>query len=131
MNRLYALKKVKNQLKNICNDNYDNATEYNSIRNICSEFEDNFGYDLHLCDYIDEQEVITEDDVIEDLLSQNNDSLTRLRCFINSTYDDCIYRIDGYGNLDNVTPDFLSNLCYDLTEIINKEIKSLDQDDEL
>lgn len=131
MNKIYALKKLKNQLNTICNDDYDNATEYNSIRNVCSEFEENYGDDLSLCSYIDEQEVITEDEVVEDLLPQNSDDLARLRCFINTTYDDSIYRIDGYGNLDNVTPDFLSDLCYDLTKMINKEIKSLDQDEEL
>lgn|SRR5574344_995965 len=131
MNKKYALIKLKNQLKTICKDtSFDNAKDYNDIRNACQDFEFTFGDDLSLCNFIDEQEVVTEDEVLQNFIPEKTD-LASLRCFINTTYDDTIYRIDGYGNLDNVTTDFLSNMCDDLTTMIDKELKSLDADEEL
>lgn len=131
MNRLYALKKVKDKLEKISQEeSYDVQSDYNNIWNACAEY-DNYFSDLYLCDYVQEQDIVTEDEVVENLLPQNDDDLTRLRCFINTTYDDNIYRIDGYGNLDNVSHNTISDLCDELITMVDREIKELDEDEEM
>ena len=84
-----------------------------------------------MCDYVQEQDIVTEDEVVGNLLPQNDDDLARLRCFINTTYDDSIYRIDGYGNLDNVSHNTISDLCDELITMVDREIKELDEDEEM
>lgn len=50
---------------------------------------------------MEEQNYVTSDD--EDMvISENSDSIDRLRYFIGDTYSADIYRIDGYGNLEKV-----------------------------
>ena len=131
MNRLYALKNLKKQLEEISQEeSYDVQSDYNNIWNACAEYDNCFN-DLYLCDYVQEQDIVTEDEVVENLLPQNDDDLARLRCFINTTYDDSIYRIDGYGNLDNVSRITISDLCDELITMVDREIKELDEDEEM
>ena len=73
--------------------------EYKKIYNACSADDD-------ILDYLEEQNYVTSDD--EDMvISENSDSIDRLRYFIGDTYSADIYRIDGYGNLENITSEDL------------------------
>lgn len=131
MSKLAALRKVRKELTNIKkNFTYDKLADYNKIYNACVEYDNNYS-DLYLCDYISDQNFETDDFVSEFLIPQNSDSLARLRCFINSTYDDNLYKIDGYGNLDNVESGDLEDLCDELLKMVNESLEELEGDTEL
>lgn len=96
---------------------YASEEEYKKIYNLCSS-------DEVLIEYLDEQNFITSDD--EDrVIAENSDSIDRLRYFIGDTYSAEIYRIDGYGNLENVTSEDLKDLCDDLIHELRREIQDL------
>lgn len=96
---------------------YASEEEYKKIYNLCSS-------DEVLIEYLDEQNYITSDD--EDrVIAENSDSIDRLRYFIGDTYSAEIYRIDGYGNLENVTSEDLKDLCDDLIDELRRQIQTL------
>ena len=96
---------------------YASEEEYKKIYNLCSS-------DEVLMECLDEQNYITSDD--EDrVIAENSDSIDRLRYFIGDTYSAEIYRIDGYGNLENVTSEDLKDLCDDLIHELRREIQDL------
>ena len=96
--------------------------EYKKIYNACSADDD-------ILDYLEEQNYVTSDD--EDMvISENSDSIDRLRYFIGDTYSADIYRIDGYGNLENVTSEDLKDLCDDLVAQLRTQVQEL-KDSEL
>lgn len=96
--------------------------EYNKIYNACSADDD-------ILDYLEEQNYVTSDD--EDMvISENSDSIDRLRYFIGDTYSADIYRIDGYGNLENITSEDLKDLCDDLVAQLRTQVQEL-KDSEL
>lgn len=96
---------------------YASEEEYKKIYNLCSS-------DEVLIEYLDEQNYITSDDE-ERVIAENSDSIDRLRYFIGDTYSAEIYRIDGYGNLENVTSEDLKDLCNDLIHELRREIQDL------
>ena len=101
---------------------YASEEEYKKIYNLCSS-------DEVLIEYLDEQNYITSDD--EDrVIAENSDSIDRLRYFIGDTYSAEIYRIDGYGNLENVTSEDLKDLCDDLVAQLRTQVQEL-KDSEL
>ena len=96
--------------------------EYKKIYNACSADDD-------ILDYLEEQNYVTSDD--EDMvISENSDSIDRLRYFIGDTYSADIYRIDGYGNLENITSEDLKDLCDDLVAQLRTQVQEL-KDSEL
>ena len=96
--------------------------EYKKIYNACSADDD-------ILDYLEEQNYVTSDD--EDMvISENSDSIDRLRYFIGDTYSTDIYRIDGYGNLENITSEDLKDLCDDLVVQLRTQVQEL-KDSEL
>ena len=96
--------------------------EYKIIYNACSADDD-------ILDYLEEQNYVTSDD--EDMvISENSDSIDRLRYFIGDTYSADIYRIDGYGNLENITSEDLKDLCDDLVAQLRTQVQEL-KDSEL
>ena len=58
-----------------------------------------------------------DEEIMEYLIKENSTSLSRLRCFIGDTYDNNIYKLDGYGNLENVSND---DFEYCIDECIEK-----------
>ncbi len=91
--------------------------EYKKIYNACSADDD-------ILDYLEEQNYVTSDD--EDMvISENSDSIDRLRYFIGDTYSADIYRIDGYGNLENITSEDLKDLCDDLVAQLRTQVQEL------
>ena len=118
---------VKRQIIKSLNEIKENITyaseeDYKKIYNTCSNDDD-------ILDYLDEQNYVTSED--EDrVISKNSDSIDRLRYFIGETYSAEIYRLDGYGNLENVTGDDLQVLCDDLVKELKSQIQEL-KDNEL
>lgn len=118
---------VKRQIIKSLNEIKENITyaseeDYKKIYNACSNDDD-------ILDYLDEQNYVTSED--EDrIISENSDSIDRLRYFIGDTYSAEIYRLDGYGNLENVTGDDLQGLCDDLVKELKSQIQEL-KDSEL
>lgn len=122
MSKLNDLRQVKRELKDIKeNFDYDYEKTYANIYNACVDLDNNYG-DIYLCDFIQEQNFISADEVEEFFIRENADSLTRLRYFIGNTYDDTIYRIDAYGNLANVDSSNFKCLIDDLIEQIDDYI---------
>lgn len=96
---------------------YGGEEYYKKIYNACSN-------DGEILSYLDEQNYVTSDDE-ERIIKENSDSIDRLRYFIGDTYSADLYRIDGYGNLENVTSEDLKDLCDDLIHELRREIQDL------
>ncbi len=100
---------------------YASENDYKAIYNICLE-------DDEILEYLEEQNYITSDDE-ERVIAENSDSIDRLRFFIGDTYCAEIYKLDGYGNLENVTGDDLQDLCDDLIKELRRQIEGLKQNE--
>ena len=70
---------------------------------------------------------MNEDEISEIFIPQNSDSLARLRCFIGDTYSSDLYKIDGYGNLQNIDKSDLECLCDELIGMLRTNLKELKQ----
>lgn len=117
-NKRMIIKNLKDIKDNIL---YASENDYKAIYNICSE-------DDEILEYLEEQNYITSND--EDrVIAENSDSIDRLRFFIGDTYSAEIYKIDGYGNLENVTGENLQDLCDDLIKELRRQIEGLKQNE--
>lgn len=72
-------------------------------------------------DKITNYDFVTED-LLEYIVKENATDLSRLRCFINNTYEDNIYMLDGYGNLRNVDNGDFENLIDDIVSYLQNEV---------
>lgn len=99
---------------------YDMEINYGAIWNLCADF-DNTHRDSYTTSVIDQYDFVTED-LLEYIVKENASDLSRLRCFINDTYDDSIYMLDGYGNLKNVVESDFENLIDDIVSDLQSEI---------
>lgn len=99
---------------------YDMEENYGDIWNACADFDNSHSYS-YLTDTITGYDFVTED-VLEYIVKENATDLSRLRCFINNTYDDDIYMLDGYGNLRNVDNDDFKSLIDDLIEDLQSDM---------
>lgn len=106
----------------------DMSKNYSDIWNACVDY-DNAHDGSYITDKITGYDFVTED-LLEYIVKENATDLSRLRCFINDTYDDDIYMLDGYGNLKNVDigdfenliDDIVSDLQYDVTVPLYEEV---------
>jgi len=119
-NLIKTLKDIKENLS------YDYQKSYNQIWNACVEVDNEYG-EPYLCDYISEENYVNEDEISEIFIPQNSDSLARLRCFIGDTYSSDLYKIDGYGNLQNIDKSDLECLCDELIGMLRTNKKELKQ----
>lgn len=117
------LKDFKSTIRN--RTNYDN---YHELYNLCCDLEE--GTNLYLTDKINDKDFVC-DDMEDYLIKQNSDSIERLRYFIGDTYHDWIYRLDGYGNLENVDNDDFEYLCDELIDMVNDYFKEDKKDIEM
>lgn len=110
------------ELIEIKNDlGYDQSRNYSKIWNACADY-DNTHRGVYLTDRISEKDFVPEE-LLEYIVKENANDLSRLRCFIGDTYDDDIYRLDGYGNLANVDIDDFEDLIDELTEYLADDIR--------
>lgn len=102
------------------NLSYDAEQNYSDIWNMCADYDNNHR-GIYLTDRITEHNFVDEE-VLEFVVKENATDLSRLRVFINDTYDANIYMLDGYGNLANVEQsDFeclIDDLIYELEQNI-------------
>ena len=99
---------------------YDMEENYCHIWNACAEF-DNVHDGCYTTDKITNYDFVTED-LLEYIVKENATDLSRLRCFINNTYEDNIYMLDGYGNLRNVDNGDFENLIDDIVSDLQNEV---------
>lgn len=99
----------------------DMSKNYSDIWNACADYDNNHS-GSYITDKITGYDFV-DDELLEYIVKENATDLARLRCFINDTYEDDIYMLDGYGNLQNVDisdfenliDDIVSDLQYDIT----------------
>ena len=99
---------------------YDMEKNYCDIWNACADYDNNHS-GSYITDKINEYDFVTED-LLEYIVKENATDLSRLRCFINNTYDDNIYMLDGYGNLKNVDISDFENLIDDIVSDLQNEV---------
>lgn len=99
---------------------YDMEENYCHIWNACVEF-DNVHDVYYTTDKITNYDFVTED-ILEYIVKENATDLSRLRGFINNTYADNIYMLDGCGNLRNVDADDFENLIDNIISVLQDEV---------
>lgn len=90
------LEEIKNNLS------YNNEENYTNMINTMIDYDNEAQDNLYLYDSTQELVNFVDDEILSYLIKENSDSVSRLRCFINDTNDDNIYKLNGYGNLENV-----------------------------
>ena len=98
--------------------------DYNRVYNLCCEIDNKYN-DYELTNFITSQNFICNDEVLDGLLKQNSDDIDRVRCFMGGTYSADLYRVDGYGNLANVTSGDMEMLVDELIDITKEQIKEV------
>ena len=111
------LKEIKENLS------YDYQKNYTEIYNACVDIDNEYG-NMYLCDHIHDYGLLDEDD-IQYWLERNNNDLDRLRFFIGDTYSSDMYRLNAYGNLENIGIDDFKDLCDELIDVVREDLKSL------
>lgn len=114
---------IKNFYEDICNVaiNYDEAADsvYNQLYGICENYENECDCTEFFNNFIDYS---TAEEIARTELETNG--LSRLKCFIGNCYlDTDLFRLDGYGNLENVTVDTLETLREDILDAINAQME--------
>ena len=116
------LKEFENKIKKI-KITYDYDETYTNLLNACIDYQNefqNWEFENLFDDFVGY-------DVAEELAKREleNGGLLRLRCFLNDTnfYNREIFRINGYGNLENVKKEDLELLKEDIIEKIDELIK--------
>lgn len=107
--------KLEELKENLPNMGYDNI--YCDLWNILADYDNEAQDNLYLCDTLTEIVEFVDDEMLEYLLKDCNNDIDRLRCFIGETYSSNIYKLDGYGNLENVNDD---DFIYCIDEIIER-----------
>ena len=93
-------KKYIEELKELREElSYSNEYNFNRL----TEIVNNFDYDFDTCLITITQDIV-EEEIVEDILRSELErgGIDRVRCFIGDTTSDSIYKIDAYGNLQNV-----------------------------
>lgn len=124
MTKKSVLRRLREVKKDIPNNSC--KTNYNNIYNVCNEI-DNEVCGLNLLDRFYEQDFIESEEDEKIAIEQNSDSFDRLRCFIGDTYSADVYRLDGYGNLANVSDGDFENICDDLMRIVEQNYVEEDE----
>lgn len=115
-----TIKKLEEIKKNL---SYDNEENYVNMVNTMIDYDNEAQDSLYLYDTTQELVEFVDDEILTYLIKENSDSVSRLRCFINDTNDDNIYKLDGYGNLENVN---INDFEFCIDEAITKLKESLE-----
>lgn len=78
---------------------------YRDLVNTLIDYDNEAQDTLYLYDSMRETVEFVDDEIMEYLIKDCDNDIDRLRCFIGDTHSDYIYKLDGYGNLENVTDD--------------------------
>lgn len=83
---------------------YDTEENYCNLVNTAIDYDNEAQDNLYLYDTIQELCNFVDEEILQQLIEENSQyGISRLSFFINDAYDDTIYKLDGYGNLENVT----------------------------
>lgn len=114
------LKEIKSNLAAQTNEkNY--CDMINAMIDYDNEAQDN----LYLYDNTLEYYDFIDNELIEDYITQQlkEYGVDRVRCILNDTYDDDIYYIDAYGNLNNVSDDIFEECIDNAIKILEDAIE--------
>ena len=76
---------------------------------------------MYLYDTCRELVAFVDDEILDYLIKENSSDINRLRCFIGDTYSDTIYKVNDYGNLENVEQDDFSYVIDEMIELLESE----------
>lgn len=111
-----TIEKFENLKKRV--DEQGASTNYYELTNIAIDYDNEAQDELYLYDLIQGLCEFVDDEILEDIITNEAKyGVARLRCFINNTYDADIYKLDGYGNLENVNDD---DFIYCIDKCIDK-----------
>lgn len=114
------LKELKERIENVeINYNYEESYTnlYNTVIDYMNDTQD-FDLEYLFEDFIDYE---TAEEIAKNEL--NNGGLLRLNYYLGDTnLNDEIFKLDGYGNLENITIDDLNNLKDEIIENINDKL---------
>lgn len=114
------LKELKERIENV-EINYNYEESYTNLYNTVIDYmNDTQNFDLEYLfeDFIDYE---TAEEIAKNEL--NNGGLLRLKYYLGDTnLNDEIFKLDGYGNLENITIDDLNNLKDEIIENINDKL---------
>lgn len=118
--KMKELREVKERIENIkINYNYEESYTnlYNTVINYMNDTQD-FDLEYLFEDFIDYE---TAEEIARNEL--NNGGLVRLSYYLGDTnLNDEIFKLDGYGNLENIDIDDLNNLKDEILENINDKL---------
>lgn len=114
------LKELKERIENVeINYNYEESYTnlYNTVIDYMNDTQD-FDLEYLFEDFIDYE---TAEEIAKNEL--NNGGLLRLNYYLGDTnLNDEIFKLDGYGNIENITIDDLNNLKDEIIENINDKL---------
>lgn len=114
------LKEKMVELKELVNG-YDRDIVVNLLQEICNEYDKEY--------MIDD---IVHTDVVDDMVKHEieNSDWTRVACFLAKVnyLNDEYYLINGYGNLEEITMDYLGCIVNDLENEIQEELEEEEED---
>ena len=114
------LKELKERIENVeINYNYEESYTnlYNTVIDYMNDTQD-FDLEYLFEDFINYE---TAEEIAKNEL--NNGGLLRLNYYLGDTnLNDEIFKLDGYGNLENITIDDLNNLKDEIIENINDKL---------
>lgn len=118
------LKELKEKIEEIDTSTYDYDQIYHDLYNTCTDFMNNYDYGLDFEDLFDE---IIDYDMAEERAKYELESggLVRLYYFLGDVNcNNNMFRIDAYGNLQEVTKEDLDQLKEDILDRINDKLES-------
>lgn len=97
--------------------NMDYESIYCDLVNTLIDYDNEAKDNLYLNDALNEIVEFVDDEILEYLLKDCGNDVDRLRRFIGCTNLASIYKLDGYGNLENVSDD---DFIYCIDEIVER-----------
>jgi hypothetical protein len=96
------LEEIKDNLGTHCDDE-----NYSDMINAMIDYDNEAQDDLYLYDRTQELVEFMDDELLEQYVQEQLASygVERVRCLLNNTIGSSIYKLDAYGNLENVTDD--------------------------
>lgn len=120
MEKKELIKQLENLKENLSSQT--NEQNYCDLVNTLIDY-DNEHQGVYLYDTLREFYEFVDDEILEYLIQEESkNGLSRLRYFINNTYDDDIYLLNAYGNLENVNDDTFSSAIDEMIDYIKENI---------